>query len=56
MIPDPQSKYLRPLWARIAVTAVPFTVAIAAFDQGYVFVGAGLALVCGFVFRRLFLP
>ncbi|MDF1620581.1 hypothetical protein [Pseudothioclava nitratireducens] len=56
MILDPQSRYLRPLWVRIAVVAVPLIAAAAAFDQGYVFVGAGLALVSGFVFRRLFLP
>ncbi len=56
MLLDPQTSWLRPLWARIAVTAVPLLCSALAFDQGWVLPGAVLAGVAGWVFRRLFLP
>jgi hypothetical protein len=53
---DFQNPLLRPLWVRILIVAVPLILSATAFATGWVFLGAGLGLVGGFVFRRLFLP
>ncbi|MCL7464021.1 MULTISPECIES: hypothetical protein [Paracoccaceae] len=53
---DPQHPLLRPLPMRLLVVAVPLAGAAYAFATGWVFPGAGLTLLSGWVFRRLFLP
>ncbi len=53
---DFQNPLLRPLWVRILIVAVPLILSATAFSTGWVFLGAPLGLVGGFVFRRLFLP
>jgi hypothetical protein len=53
---DFQNPLLRPVWVRILVVAVPLVLSATAFATGWVFPGAGLALLGGYVFRKLFLP
>lgn len=56
MLIDPQNPLFRPVVVRLALTALPLCASAYAFSTGWVFVGAGLALVGGYVFRTFFLP
>lgn len=53
---DPQHPIFRPLAARLVAVAVPLLAAAYAFSTGWVFPGAALTILSGWVFRRLFLP
>lgn len=52
---DPQHPIFQPLLVRLLVVAVPLVAGAGAFATGWVFPGAGLTIVGGFLFRRLFL-
>ncbi|WP_415182708.1 hypothetical protein [Phaeovulum sp.] len=52
---DPQHPIFRPIAVRLVAVAVPLLAGAMFFATGWVYPGAGLTIIGGFMFKRLFL-